>query len=210
MISQITGKVVAVQENSLMLEVGAIAYEIFVPSGVIAHYKNVPVSTDAQTFHTIQYIEGASGHGNQFIRLVGFRRALEKNFFQLYTSVEGIGYRTALKSLTLPIQQIALAIEKNDLLMLKKLPHIGKRTAEKMVATLKGRMQKFMFDDENQPLTVDIEPNLQSEVAQVLAQVGFHPTEAMELIAKVLQLNPELKTSETMIQEIFKLKNKIS
>jgi len=212
MISQITGNVIEVSDNAVTLQVSDIAYEIFVPTGVIEYYKKQgngsgDKASGPVTFYTIQYIEGSSGHGNQFVRLVGFRRKIEKDFFRLYTSVEGIGYRTALKSLILPIQKIALAIEKNDILTLKKLPQIGSRTAEKMVATLKGRMQKFTLDLENRPLTSRIEPDMNSEVIQVLKQVGYAENEALMLIEKALEKNPKIKAAEEMIQEIFRIQN---
>jgi holliday junction DNA helicase RuvA len=213
MIVQITGKVVSIGETSVTVQVGDLGYEIFVPSSVVGFYKKKSKNgskkeDDAETFHTIQYIEGSSGHGNQFVRLVGFRRKIEKDFFQLYTSVEGIGYKTALKSLILPIQKISLAIENNDLATLKKLPHIGGRTSDKMVATLKGRMKKFILDHEDQPLTTPSEPDLQSEVVQVLQQVGYNESESLDLMQKALGVNPKIKTAEEMIQEIFRLQGK--
>ena len=214
MIVQISGQVVEVGEQSVTILAGNLAYEILVPGGVINFYRKkaevrVPSeeSEESVTFHTIQYIEGASGHGNQFIRLVGFKRRIEKDFFQLYTSVEGVGYKTALKSLIFPIQKIALAIEKGDVATLKKLPHIGSRTAEKMVATLKGRMQKFTLDLENQPLTAKAEPDVHSEVVQVLKQVGYGPAEAAELLEKALERRPDVKTAEELIQEIFRIQS---
>lgn len=200
-------------ENAVTVQVGDLAYEIFVPSSVVDYYRKKTKNDNKKneeivSFHTIQYIEGSSGHGNQFVRLVGFKRKIEKDFFQLYTSVEGIGYKTALKSLVLPIQRICLAIENNDLITLKKLPHIGSRTAEKMVATLKGRMKKFMLDHEAQPLTVPTEPDIQSEVVQVLQQVGYNESESLVLMNKALEINPKIKTTEEMIQEIFRLQGK--
>ena len=213
MISQITGSVIEVGENSVMLLTDSIAYEVFVPGSILNHYrknKNGAAQKETETFYTIQYIEGASGHGNQFMRLVGFKRRVEKEFFQLYTSVEGIGYKTALKSLVFPIQKIALAIETSDLATLKKLPHIGSRTAEKMVATLKGRMQKFALDLKSEPLTAGRESagdDLHSEVVQVLRQVGYGDSECSLLIDKALRSNPKIKTAEEMIQEIFRMKS---
>jgi len=215
MIAQVTGQVIEVGDNSLVLQVGPVAYELYVPSGVVQHYKNGPEKNGARTsvpeenatFYTIQYIEGASGHGNQFFRLVGFRRRLEKDFFQLYTSVEGIGYKTALKSLIFPIQKIALAIETGDTGTLKKLPHIGARTAEKMVATLKGRMQKFTLDQEGQPLTTAVESDFHSEVVQVLRQVGYADHEAALLMEEAVKRNPKIRNAEDMIQEIFRIKS---
>lgn len=210
MIVQISGNVIDVGENSVTIEVGDIAHEILVPTSVVNSYRGKLKGREddgKDVFYTIQYIEGSSGHGNQFMRLVGFKRKIEKDFFQLYTSVEGIGYKTALKSLIFPIQKIALAVEKNDIVVLKKLPHIGTRTAEKMVATLKGRMQKFTLDLENQPLAAHPQSDLHSEVLQVLSQVGYREQESSLLIEKAMEASPGMETSEEVIQEIFKMRN---
>ncbi len=212
MIVQVSGNVTAVGESSIVLQVDNLAYEILTPMSVVNGYRKKMTGdslNEPDTFYTIQYIEGASGHGNQFVRLVGFQRKVEKDFFQLYTSVEGIGYKTALKSLIFPIQKIALAIERNDVATLKKLPHIGSRTAEKMVATLKGRMQKFALDREDQPLTVQPQADFHSEVLQVLKQIGYQEPEAEQLIERALHANPKIKTAEEMIQEIFQMKNQV-
>ena len=189
---------------------GDLAYEILVPTSVAAHYRKNPGEAalkEPETFYTIQYIEGSQGRGNQFVRLVGFKRRVEKEFFQIYTSVEGVGYKTALRSLVFPIQKIALAIERNDPATLKKLPQIGARTAEKMVATLKGRMQKFALDLSAEPLTAGPETDMSLEVLQVLKQVGYGETESAALISRALAGNAKIKSAEEMIQEIFKIKN---
>ena len=213
MLCQISGNIIEVGENSVTLQVDQLSYEILVPTSVVNYYrkiKNGAELKEQETFYTIQYIEGSTGRGNQFMRLVGFKRKVEKDFFQLYTSVEGIGYKTALRSLIFPIQKIALAIERNDLPALKKLPHIGSRTAEKMVATLKGRMQKFALDLAEEPLSAGGEPSdLHSEAMQVLRQVGYGESESMRLIEKALESNARIKTTEEMIQEIFRMKNKL-
>lgn len=208
MIAQVSGHVISIAENSITIQVGEFAYEILVPTSIVNSYRKKSHNGDkssetADTFFTIHYLEGFGGRGNQFFRLVGFKREIEKEFFQLYTSVEGVGYRTALRSLVLPIQKIAIAIEKNDLVTLKKLPHIGSRTAEKMVATLKGRMQKFALDTANQPLTVHPELDFHSEVKQVLRQVGYSEQETALLIEKAIESNPKIKSAEELIQQIF-------
>jgi len=221
-ISQIRGEVIEVGDASVTVLVGELAYEVLVPSSVLNATRRKLNDNDGagssagaaeppgrDTFYTIQYIEGSSGHGNQFFRLVGFNRKIEKDFFLLYTGVEGIGYRTALRSLVLPIQKIALAIERGDVAVLKTLPHIGARTAEKMVATLKGRMQKFALDLKGEPLAGGTAPasDLESEIRQVLRQVGYSDSEAARLLQKALQSGPAAKSSEELIQRIFRIRN---
>ncbi len=78
-----------------------------------------------------------------------------------------------------------------------------------MVATLRGRMKKFTLDAVSSPLSQEIEPDYTLEVTQVLEQVGYSNVQAMELIAAVIQKNPNIKNSQELIQEIFKMKNNL-
>lgn len=203
MIVRVTGKVIEVGAQNATVSTGALAYEILIPTS-FAKKLSENLTEEQITFYTIQYMEGSSGHGNQFFRLVGFEREIEKVFFQVYTSVEGLGYRTALKSLVLPIPQIASAIESGDVNTLKKMPHVGGRTAQKMIASLKGRMQKFLLDQNTQPLTVPIESDVQQEVLQVLLQIGYNRAEAERLIARALSDPQDSLTAEDLIQKIFR------
>ena len=125
MIAQITGTVQEVGDNSVLLKVGDICYEVLVPSSVVSGYrkKDKPVKNEkpsVDTFFTIQYIEGSSGHGNQFMRLVGFRRKIEKVFSSIPAWRVSA---TAQRSAPCPAHsKIAGAIERNDLPTLQKLP----------------------------------------------------------------------------------------
>ena len=75
--------------------------------------------------------------------LIGFSLQAEKEFFQYFITVEAIGPLKAIKALTIPIAEIATAIETRDIHHLSGLKGIGKRTAEKIVATLQGKMERF-------------------------------------------------------------------
>jgi len=75
--------------------------------------------------------------------LVGFNFDIEKEFFEKFIKVEAIGPTAAVKALVLPVPEIARAIEERDVRTLEKMKGIGKRTAEKIVATLNGKVGKF-------------------------------------------------------------------
>src|SRR6185295_11285386 len=95
------------------------------------------------TFHTIFYLEGDAARGNLEPKLIGFLRADDRKFFELFTTVKGIGAKTALKALTVPVGEIAAAIESKDARFLTRLQGIGKRTAELIVAELSGKAARF-------------------------------------------------------------------
>src|SRR5207302_2413101 len=78
--------------------------------------------------------------GNLEPRMIGFLRVEQRKFFELFTTVSGIGTRKALRALTVPTGQIAHAIETGNTRFLIALPQIGKRLAEQIVATLAGKV----------------------------------------------------------------------
>jgi len=118
-----------------------LAIEILVP-GYFARELSV-LCGQRITFHTLTYLEG-QGQGSSFIpRLLGFASPADRAFFELFTTVNGIGNRKALRALAEKPATIAAAIMRRDAKALEKLPEIGKRMAEKVVAELHGKVDAF-------------------------------------------------------------------
>src|SRR4051794_10830541 len=133
MILSLTGHLLAVHDTppSAHLRVGPITYELLIPA---ADVDALSTRTDAEiTFHTLFYLEGTAGGGNLDPKLIGFTSANDKKFFNLFTTVKGIGPKTALRALSAPVGEIAQAIESKDTRALTQLDGIGKRTAELIV-----------------------------------------------------------------------------
>ena len=72
--------------------------------------------------------------------LVGFLRRAERDFFRKFTTVEGIGPAKAVKAMNISVSTIARAIEQEDRATLTRLPGIGARGADKIIATLRGKV----------------------------------------------------------------------
>lgn len=204
MISKIMGKLDRVTEHSALVNVGGIFYEIMLPSALADRLrKNGAIGSDI-TFHTLDYIEGGS-IGNQYPRLVGFADLIDKEFFSLYTSVPGLGIKKALKSLIIPINEIARAIETEEPNILTKLPGVGQRLAEKIIAELKGKTARFALARESKPLAVpEIKPDFAEEVMSVLLQLQYKKSEAQALLERAMSTGKRFKSSEELLQQIFK------
>lgn len=142
MITQIEGRLVAVQDGAAHVRTGDVTYEVLIPAAdsmALAASKG-----EAINFHTLHYLEG-QGQGSSFWpRLIGFRTPVERDFFELFTTVKGIGNRKALRALQLPFVRVAEAISERDLDTLQTLPEIGKRTAEAICVELKGKVDAFV------------------------------------------------------------------
>ncbi len=81
--------------------------------------------------------------GKLMPRLVGFLTIVEREFFELFCSVDGVGVKKALRAMTQPVQDTAVMIEQQDTKALSALPGIGPATAERMIAKLRRKMPKF-------------------------------------------------------------------
>jgi len=130
---------------------------------------------------------------------------VEKEFFQYFISVEAIGPIKAVKALNISIREIARAIETKDVSRLKQLKGIGTRTAQKIIATLEGRMGKFALickDEIPQPVPLE---DFTVQVLEVLvSQLGHKISDAKKMIAKAMERNPSIATPEELFEEVYR------
>ena len=141
MINRIEGILESIEEASALVVVGEIAYGVAVPAADIPDlYARIGQRV---AFHTLHYLE-SQGQGSSFWpKLIGFRTASDRSFFELITTVKGIGVRRALRALTIPFARVAEAIVMKDLALLMSLPEIGRKTAETMVLELRDKMDVY-------------------------------------------------------------------
>jgi len=213
-ISEITGEVFydRIQRHSLLVRVGSLCYEIFVPSGIASRLRTAPQSErqNPLTFYTIYYIDGGLGGGHLTPKLVGFLDPLDREFFETFTTVPGVGFMKALKCLVRPINEISRAVERGDSGFLRELPSIGPKIAERIVTELRGKMAKFALAAAEEPLSVEEEPvaQLKLEALQALEQLEFSHVEAQHMVAQILSQNKNLKSLEEFLRKVFEQKEK--
>jgi Holliday junction DNA helicase RuvA len=203
MISRIKGKIRELGADRVLLEVAGLTYEVLAPSSVAENLRQKADNEEVELY-TIYYIEGASV-GHQFPRLVGFADPVQREFFSAMTGVSGLGVKKTLKSLVLPINVIARAIESENVKKLSELPGIGPRMAEKIIAELKGKVAKFALMKDIQPLAGPAKaPDFANEVMDVLLQLQYKQVEAKTMIERALAAGKHFKSAEEMLEQIFK------
>lgn len=201
------GTLVSVNAGEALLELNGITYAVLITSPV----KERLIATDKigqeVTFHIMHYVEGNIAMGNLIPRLVGFLNETDLNFFSMLITVHGLGVKKALRSLVIPVKNVARAIELNDITTLTKLPEIGSKIAQKMVVELKGKAAKFaLLREEELPeskVEEDIEAEFQLEAIEVLKQLQYHESEARDIVRRTIEACPNTTTAEELIQEIF-------
>ena len=139
MITRIKGTLLRLDETSATLGVDPFEYEILIPDFTRRHLQ-MSVGSEVSLL-TIQYIDGNVQKGGRMTpRLIGFNSEIEREFFELFCSVDGLGVKKALRAMVRPVQDVARAIEQQDTKVIATLPGIGPATAERIVAKLRRRM----------------------------------------------------------------------
>lgn len=186
----------------------SLCYEIFVPSGIASRLRAATERQNPLTFYTIYYIDGGLGGGHLTPKLVGFLDPIDREFFEAFTTVPGVGFMKALKCLVQPINEIARAIERGDTAHLEELPHIGAKTAERIVTELRGKMTKFALAPTDQPLSIEKESvsELKEEALAVLLQLEYSRSEAQRMVEDIFGKHKHLKNTEDFLRKVFEQK----
>jgi len=207
MISSLTGELKQIDDDRVHVQCGPLVYELLLPASDLI---GLAVSIGAMTtFHTIFYLEGDASRGGLEPRLIGFLRSADKRFFELFTTVKGIGPRTALRALTAPVGQIAHAIESRDARYLIGLKGIGKRTAELIIAELAGKLTDFATTGTTPRGPVVSRSRLtgdEEDAVSGLVALGERRADAERLLDRAKQTNPALKNTDQFLREMLRLR----
>ncbi|MBU1083838.1 MAG: Holliday junction branch migration protein RuvA [Candidatus Omnitrophota bacterium] len=203
MISRISGKIAEKKDNTLIMDMGGVSYEVMIPRAVmnsIKEEKSLEDKLDLVTYHYFQMSQSTA-----VPVLIGFRNDIEKEFFEKFISVSGIGPKAACRALAEPFSIIAGAIDRGDEMFLKKLPGIGGRKAAEIIAKLRGRVGKYgLIRDDERRGTKDEKESIKDEALEILLQLQYKKNEAEGMIEKALQREPDLKTSEELLNEVYR------
>ncbi len=203
MISRISGKIVEKGQNYLLVDIGNICYEVFIPTAVMQRLDeniNTDGKIDLITFHYFQ-VEPAKS----IPVLIGFLNDIEKDFFEIFITVSGIGPRAALKALNKPISLIARAIDEADINFLKSLPGIGEQRAREIIAKLQHKVGKFGLIQDGKIKEGEARTsNITQEALAVLMQLEYKRPEALSMIKNALEESPNLQTTEDLLNVVYK------
>jgi len=200
MIGYLEGKILKKEDDRILVLANQIGYEVLLPAIVMESLQDKQVGDEISLYIFYQQTERQPKPV-----LIGFNLEVEKEFFQYFISVEDIGPLKAAKALTVPVREIANAIEAGDINLLTKLKGIGRRTAQKIIASLEGKMGKFALI---RPDDRQAEPPVEDFSKQVLdvmiKQLGHRMADARQMIEKALKRNSAIKTAEELFEEVYR------
>lgn len=204
MIARISGKVIEKGLNFLIIDVGGVSYEVFIPAVIMQRMDenaSVGATLTLIVYHYLQ-LEPAKA----IPVLVGFLNEVEKEFFEVFITVSGIGPKAALKALNKPISAIVKAIDCQDVAFLKSLPGIGQQRAREIIAKLQNRIGKFglIQDRRGAKEAPDRTTDIADEALAVLMQLEYKRPEACAMIKRALERCREIQTTEELLNEVYK------
>jgi Holliday junction DNA helicase RuvA len=180
MIGHLQGTVLLVKDNSLIIDVGGVGYRVLCP---------LPLALSQNEGSSAKLFIHTHVREDQ-ITLFGFKDETELFLFEKLTSVSGIGPKSALAMLSVHSpSSIAQAVEHADAESLSHTPGIGKKTAEKIIIELKGKLNHLLGKEEDDSTT---------EVRLALETLGYSPKEIHTTIQKISTKN---KSTNALIKE---------
>jgi holliday junction DNA helicase RuvA len=211
MLTKVRGIVEAVAEESVTLRVDPFEIEILIPEHTrraIQAKLNEPME-----LHTIFYIEGGAMVSRMIPRLVGFLSPIDREFFDIFCSVDGVGVKKALRAMVRPVRELARMIQDQDIKLLATFPGIGEATAERIVAKLRRKVGKYALivggDAAASPTAgsngspENAEPDVIRDTYAALISVGHSESEARQAIDRALSGKKKFKSVADMIEAIY-------
>jgi Holliday junction DNA helicase RuvA len=205
MISYIKGTIRSIDNKTskVVVDVNGVGYEVLLPLFVMRSLTDRGKEEGDEIALQIYY--HVSERQPRPV-LVGFNNDFERRFFEKLIAVEDIGPAKAARAFVFSVSTVANAIESGDAQVLQRMPGIGARTAQKIIATLKEKVAEFaLLKDEGYDSMPSVaRRDIKGEAVEVLAGLGYKRADAKLKIDEVMERNPGLKDTEGLIREVFR------
>lgn len=197
MIGKLRGRIDAVLEDSLILDVNGVGYEVFGSSKLLGQYRGGEEGVELWIDTLVR---------EDLIRLNGFASQQERQWFRLLQSVQGVGAKVALAILgTLSTGDLASAIALQDKAMVARAPGVGPKVAQRIVAELKDKAPTLSGDATG---TIGLQQELGEGVAasavvdavSALTNLGYSAQQASGAVAQAVKDAGEDAPAATLIR----------
>lgn len=183
MIHYLKGKIEERGNDYIVIETGGVGYFVFVSGLFLKELEKQADNKEEIKIYTYQKV------GEGILDLYGFLRKKDLEMFNLLLLVSGIGPKSALNILSKAnIEDIQKAVVSQDLNHLTERCGIGKKTAERIIMDLKGKIKDEEFGEDYKHLSEDNRYSLRSsevEVVDALVKLGYSRNEALNVLKKM-------------------------
>lgn len=197
MIGKLKGTVDEIDEDHAVIDVHGVCYVAFCSARTLG---NLPAAGEAVVLYIETYVR------EDMIRLFGFQTVLEREWFKLLQSVQGVGAKVALAVLsTMPPSDLANAIALRDIAMVSRAPGVGKKVAERIVTELKNKAPAFAGEASGtiglkQELGAGVAPAPITDAVSALTNLGYSRDIAANAVAAALKVAGEGADSAKLIR----------
>lgn len=192
MISFISGILTAKSPTEAIIDCNGVGYQIFISVNTSNQLPNIGETASLNTLLL---------HKEDSMQLFGFQEKNEREMFVLLNSISGIGPRSAISILSsMNVADLKYAIAKGNLLLLQKMPGIGKKTAERIIIELKDKVNKVSTDDY---IPADSANSTALDTVAALVALGYNRNVAEQSVKKAIESTKDSKTNS--VEELIRL-----
>ena len=189
----IEGNVSIIDQSLAVIDVGGVGYEVFIPLSTFDRLPATAQSVKLFTYHCVR--EDAQ-------ILYGFATEKEREMFELVTTVSGVGPKLALAVLSgLSLGDLQLCIAEGNAKRLASVKGIGKKTAERIVVELRDKVNPIEAMANSSAAKEGAEKaGVVRDAMLALTALGFNEDTARKQVQKVLEDDPSVGDTETIIR----------
>lgn len=183
MIARLTGMIAEANNETALIDVNGVGYEIHASLSTLSELQAAMM--DKKRNVTVWIYTHVR---EDALTLFGFATPSEKEMFLALLKVNGVGPKMAINALSGgTVSQIQLMIENEDIKGLSKLPKVGKKTAEQMILTLKGKL--VIAEKGNTSAAAAVAPSQlslgQREISSALINLGFRGVDVEKVVSQL-------------------------
>jgi Holliday junction DNA helicase RuvA len=185
MFAYIKGELVFSSPTSVIVEANGIGYRILIPT---SNFSQLPQLGEIVFLH-VSFVVRELSH-----TLYGFLSTLDRDLFEMLQNVSGIGPKLALSVIAhISLQELRKAIGNHDLVIICKIPGIGKKTAERLIIELRDKLPAAFPHDPSEHFISLSDPKSQkiADAMNALINLGYNQITAQKAIKKTLQDHPD-------------------
>lgn len=200
MISALRGTYRGRSGDGIIVDVNGVGYEVVLPPIV---EQALGALEDGRPLDLrIAYV---ATRDNPIPVLYGFARDEERQFWDLLRSVARVGPKSASRAMVLPINRIAEAIRDQNTHLVDSLPGISAASAEKIIATLRRKIEPFtQLEEVAGPEPPASNDELKRLATDLLVEMGIRRPDASRAVARLLEADPPPRTVEEVVMEYFR------
>ncbi len=189
MIAMLSGRLARVEEDFLILDVNGVGYRVFASRATLGRMPGIGEAVQLEIETQVR---------EDHIHLYGFADQAEKRWFNLITTVQGVGARVGLAILgVLPAEELGRAISAGDKTSITRAPGVGPKLAQRMISELKDKVAAFAVTPGAAAPSGEAgggsvaQGSLASDVVSALGNLGYSQANASSVVAGLVAQNPD-------------------